>query len=118
MKYKKYKVLTPPDDPEALETLLNDQAATGWKFVGSTAAGLVFENKKVDISTNSTNKDEPMIGIKENELTTGQAAKLAGCTLQTIKNHIKKGNLKATFRAGKYAIKKADFEAWKTKIGI
>ena len=115
---KKYKVLQAPADPAALEKPLNDQAAQGWELVTHTPAGLVFVSINSVISTNVTKQKESMIGINKDELTTGQAAKLAGCALQTIKNHIHKGTLKATFRAGKYAIKKADFEAWKIEIGI
>jgi len=54
-----------------------------------------------------------MIGFKEDEITTGQAAEIVGCTPQTIKNHILKQKLKATRRGYRYAIKKEDFEAWK-----
>jgi len=52
------------------------------------------------------------MGFNPDELTTGQAAKIAGCVVQTIKNHINKGNLKARIKAGKYAIRREDFELW------
>lgn len=108
---KKYKVLPTPDDAATLEALLNDQAAEGWEFVSSDSKGLVFVSSVVDIV--GTNKTNDMIGFKPDEITTVQAAELAGCHQNTILYHIKTGKLPATRRAGKNAIKKADFEAWK-----
>lgn len=107
---KKYKVVQAPDDAQALEALLNSEASKGWELITETAQGLVFVESFVDIvGTNNTND---MIGFKPDEMTTVQAAALAGCHQNTILYHIKTGNLPATRRAGKNAIKKADFEAW------
>jgi len=114
---KRYKVLTAPASPDDLEKLLNDQAAQGWEYISSDSKGLVFVSHVVDIvATNKTNID--MIGFKPDEITTVQAAELAGCHQNTILYHIKKGSLPATRRAGKNAIKKADFEAWKESQNI
>lgn len=108
---KKYKVLQAPADPAALEKLLNDQAAQGWELVSKESGQLVFSIYDTYIS--DVNNINDMIGFENNELTTGQAAELIGCTANTIKNHIKAGKLKATLRGTRYAIKKEDLQAWK-----
>jgi excisionase family DNA binding protein len=113
---KKYKVLQAPASPDDLEKLLNEQAAQGWELVSDTGQRLVFVESFVDIV--NTNKTNDMIGFKENEMTTVQAAALAGCHQNTILYHIKTGKLKATMRAGKNAINKADFEAWRKEQNI
>ena len=113
---KRYKVIQSPSTPEALEQLLNDEVANGWEFVSSDSKGLVFLQSFVDIVNTKNNND--MIGFKNDEITTVQAAALAGCHQNTILYHIKTGKLKAIMRAGKNAINKADFEAWRKEQNI
>lgn len=106
---KQYKVLPAPSNRADLEKLLNEQAAEGWEFAGETKEGFVFLLETFDLS----DKIETMYLIKENELSTGQAASMVGCSVQTIKNHINSGNLKASKRGRYWVIKSDDLEAWR-----
>ena len=108
---KKYKVLQAPASPDDLEKLLNEQAAQGWELVTSDEGRLVFVESVLYVRNIQNIND--MIGFENNELTTGQAAQLIGCTANTIKRHIKAGKLQATLRGTRYAIKKEDLQAWR-----
>lgn len=106
---RKYKVLKAPASAAALEKLLNDEAAQGWELVTKDGAQLVFISDTFDIS----DKIESMYLIKNNELSTGKAAALVGCSVQTIKNHINSGSLTASKRGRYWVIKADDLQAWR-----
>lgn len=109
---KNYKVLPVPGTPAALEQLLNEQSDQGWHLVTESKQGLVFMHEESDIREVKENRAIYKVRPRPNEISATQAAALAGCSVDSIKYHIRQGSLKAVKRGRNHAIDKEDFEAW------